>query len=219
MIIENVIITNSRQIFHIVTFVLNSNKFIIHQPFLFFSDNMSKLNPTNSTLIRLEVQFKDFGSRSWDDYCNLYYKFLNGGLAKRTFDQFMEANFLNIVAYDGASPIGFKTVDISSKPQLAETYVDPAHSTLKVNTDSESRIIMSQNESSKYNTSQLLTKAAYVLLRRSGNNDISSIVNSEPNSHLRNWLKDKPLLWRNEVKSSNEPSEVISGLQEYFKSD
>lgn len=114
---------------------------------------------------------------------------------------------VNILAYTKSKPVGFIRLDLRSQPPLiGDLYIRPEFRGQEVVLERTSWLTKEKG----YKIWQYLVKAAYLVGRRAGHEQVGSYIHSESGKRARHWRLIQMPKWESEVGKVNKPTKLLS---------
>jgi hypothetical protein len=162
--------------------------------------------------ISLKILHRNLGRKYLQDYEILNQRFRESIKADR--GDFAVAKKLlrlglqvNILAYCNGEPAGFIRLDLrSQQPLIGDLYVEPKFRREEVILNLKQTPWL--DKEAGYKIWQYLIKAAFIIARRAGYEEVESYVHTESGKNARDWRRTQMPKWEPEVKKKHEPSKL-----------
>jgi hypothetical protein len=159
--------------------------------------------------IELKILHKDLGKEYWNHYNQLeqgFEKSVGAGDVMPSRGYLERESRVNIIALCDGKPVGSIRLDLlNHPPSIGWLYVEP---------EFRDRVSVVENtpwlkSEEGYKVRQHLVKAAWIIGRRAGYEEIGSVIHGEAGQKSREWRLTQMPKWEKEVGEMNEPRELL----------
>ncbi len=171
--------------------------------------------------VQLQVLCRDLGNEYWKDYETLDQKF-RAAVKIDKGDLFVGRQQLDkglrvlILAYSAERPAGFVRLDLQTEnPLIGDLYVEPEFQSEAVSLDRTPWL----NNEANYRLWHFLVKAAYIVARRAGYQNIESYLRGPSCNRRRSWRDSQTKNWDAEADSKKEPNALLDLIKKQLPSE